>query len=264
MTNPASPAPASPTTPVTISAPEVLSLRHGPSWMILALAAGATNAGAFLACQRFVTHVTGTVTRVGLDVGSWSLVAEYGLVLGAFVLGAFLSVFAIQGRTLRGLPARPWAPMAGVAGLLAAAALAGDAGLFGAMGGPVEEGADFALLCVVALAMGLMNATVASSTALAVRTTHMTGPATDAGVSLGVALFSRGAERAQALRLAALRGGKVLAFALGAAVMVELVGALNYLAFLVPASLVAAATLRSFVADATPEGEGLAGAQLSA
>ena len=48
------------TAPPFRPASEVLTLRHGLSWMMLACASGAVNAGAFLACDRFVTHVTGT------------------------------------------------------------------------------------------------------------------------------------------------------------------------------------------------------------
>lgn len=54
---------------VLLSAPEVLSRRHTPSMLLLALAAGAVNAGALAVCERFVTHVTGTVTRIGADAG---------------------------------------------------------------------------------------------------------------------------------------------------------------------------------------------------
>jgi len=37
-------------------------------------------------------------------------------------------------------------------------------------------------MALLAFAMGLMNATVATTTSLAVRTSHMTGPASDFGV----------------------------------------------------------------------------------
>lgn len=229
------------------SAADVLSARHTPSWMALALAAGATNAGAFLASERFVTHVTGTVTRVGLDGGRWALMGEYALVVGFFIFGAFLSVLAVQGRVARGRAPLAWVALAVVTGVLFAVALAGHSGLFGPLGGAVEEPADFALLSGLALAMGLMNATVASTTALSVRTTHMTGPATDVGVSLGVALFSGGAERTRALQLAGLRGGKLVAFSLGAFFMVELVARQGFLAFVAPALLIATATARSYL-----------------
>lgn len=227
--------------------------------LVLALAAGAVNAGAFTVCARFVTHVTGTASRVGLDAGQWLLMLEYALVLVAFVAGATASVVAIQGRAMRGLQPLYAVPLLVSAALLAGTALLGSAGTFGPIGGSPEEVGDFAFLSLVAFAMGLLNAGVASSTALAVRTTHMTGPASDLGVALGTAWFATGEPRRRALSLAALRGGKVLAFIFGAMAMVPLMGALGWLALCVPAAAVAVATLRSFVPSPNPTPETMEG-----
>ncbi len=229
------------------SASAVLSRRHAPSMLLLALSAGAVNAGAFAACDRFVTHVTGTATRIGIDLGRWLLMAEYCAVLLAFIAGAMASVVAIQGRALRGKRPLHAVPLWVTAATLVAVGLLGSRGFFGPLGGTVEEPGDFALLIALAGAMGLMNAAVASSTAIAVRTTHMTGPATDFGVSLAVAMFSRGSKRREALGLAALRGGKVAAFITGAALMFPLMTAVGHAAFIAPAAVIALAALRSFV-----------------
>jgi uncharacterized membrane protein YoaK (UPF0700 family) len=215
--------------------------------MVLALAAGCVNAGAFIACERFVTHVTGTVTRIGLDSGVLGLMGDYMLVLMSFISGAMASVLAIQGRALRGKRPLHALPLLIVATVLLVTALVGHLGAFGPIGGRSEEPIDFALLCVLAFAMGLMNASVASSTALAVRTTHMTGPASDLGVHLATAWLTTGHDRTQALRLAALRGGKVFSFGLGAALMVLAMRMLGYLAFVAPATFVLIATARSFL-----------------
>lgn len=237
---------AEPLSPILHGASDVLSLRHGPSWMLLALAAGAVNAGAFLACESFISHVTGIVSRIGLDVGAGELLLEYALALVAFIAGAMMSVLAIQGRVIHGKRPLHAFPLIAVAIVLGAVSFAGHMGAFGRIGGQVEETTDLAFLCVLAFAMGLMNASVASSTALAVRTTHMTGPATDLGVHLAVAWLATAEERKAALRLAALRGGKLVFFFLGAALMVPAVRALGYLAFVAPAGLVLVATARSF------------------
>ena len=47
------------------------------------------------------------------------------------------------------------------------------------------------------------------------------------GVHLGVAIYSTGEARRQALQLAALRGGKIVAFVLGAVLMTEVAAELN-------------------------------------
>jgi uncharacterized membrane protein YoaK (UPF0700 family) len=219
--------------------------------VLLALGAGAVNAGAFAACERFVTHVTGTATRIGIDTGSWLLMAEYTGVLLAFIVGAMASVLALQGRALRGKRPLHAVPLLVTAALLVAVAVLGSTGFFGPIGGQVEEPSDFALLLVLALAMGLMNAGVASSTAIAVRTTHMTGPATDFGVSLAVAWLSDGAKRREALQLAALRGGKLAAFIAGAALMFPFVERVGHAAFIAPAAVVLIAAVRSFLPSAS-------------
>jgi uncharacterized membrane protein YoaK (UPF0700 family) len=231
--------------PVLLSTSQVLSVRHGASWSLLAMAAGAVNAGAFIACERFVTHVTGTVTQLGVDSGMWELTLESLTLLLSFILGAMASVLAIQGRVARGRRPLHALALVAVAGLLSLASVGGHFGLFGPMGG-TETG--FALLCLLAFAMGLQNASVATSTASLVRTTHLTGPATDLGVHLSMAWVSNSAqERAQMVRLAALRALKLAAFGLGAMLMVPVARQLEYLSFGLPALMVLAATVNSFL-----------------
>lgn len=235
------------TSPVVHDASEALSPTHVPSYLALAFASGSVNAGAFLACERFVSHVTGTVTRVGLDLSMPTLLAESLTVLVAFVLGAMTSVVALDARAIRGLPPRPDVVLLGVALVLVGIATLGSLGLFGPFGAASEQGPDFLLLAALSFTMGAMNASVASSTALAVRTTHMTGPASDLGVQLGRAFVLLGDDRRRAYLLAGLRGGKILAFAAGAAANAFAAPSLSHLVFLVPAVVVVGATLRSFL-----------------
>ncbi|MBX3209826.1 MAG: DUF1275 domain-containing protein [Labilithrix sp.] len=221
------------------------SLRHLASWALLAFGAGAVNVGAFLACQRFVAHVTGTLTRVGADAGD-VLGLDYLLVLACFMIGAATAVISVKklGEPGGGLPY--WIPLTLVSVTLAAVALLGSAGVFGVFGGTVETAHDFAFLCVVSFAMGMQNAAVAASTGMAVRTTHMTGPATDFAVAAATLLVGKPEERPKAWASLALRGTKLTAFALGAAAMVPVCRQVGFLAFFIPALACAAATLSSF------------------
>jgi uncharacterized membrane protein YoaK (UPF0700 family) len=237
-----------------LPAQAVFSLRHAPSWLLLAFAAGSVNAGAFLACQRFVTHVTGTVTRIGLDteMASWWLVIDYAMVLASFIAGAFASTLFIDARRHQKKEALWAAPLALVSAILVAVSVAGSFGVFGEFGGSVEGTRDFVLLSILAFAMGLQNASVASTTGNAVRTTHMTGPASDFGVSLGAAFFAEGDARAVAVRAAAVRGGKIVAFITGAAVMVPLARAFHYGAFVMASVVILVATALSFQPRSSP------------
>ena len=80
-----------------------------------------------------------------------------------------------------------------------------------------------------------------------VRTTHLTGPASDLGVYLGTAGVTVGANRAVALRAAGLRAMKIAAFIGGAAIMVPAAKQWEFGAFFFPAMTVLLATALSFV-----------------
>jgi len=235
-------------TPDTIYSP-----RHVPSWFLLAGAAGAVNGVVFLMCEQFVTHVTGTVTRLGLEWLHIGIAAEYAVVVLSFIAGAASSVITIQARARRGKQPRWVTPLVLVALILVGVAAAGEAGVFGRFGGThVDDPPPFVLLSLLAFAMGLQNAAVATTTGLAVRTTHLTGPATDLGVHLGTAFLETGAERRAALRGAALRGGKAVAFILGASLSVPLAGSFGFGALMAPAAFVLVAAMLSFVPDWGP------------
>lgn len=203
-------------------------------WFALAAVSGAVNTGAFLACQRFVSHVTGTATLIGSDVGRWSLMSEYSLVLVCFVTGAFASALATDSGLTRRKPL--WGlSMLGVVLILSGVAIAGAFGAFSAFGGTVEQTSDFTLLSLLSFSMGLLNAGFARATKDGLRTTHLTGDATDVGVFAATAFVRVGDARKEAMLNALLRVGKLLVFIGGAAAMAELAPRFGYLAFLAPA-----------------------------
>jgi len=239
---------------ITLHTPETIySPRHVPSWLLLACAAGMVNGFAFLMCEQFVTHVTGTVTRMGLEWPVVGVAIEYAVVLSSFVLGAAVAVVVIQSRARQGKQPRWAMPLVLVVVLLVSIAIAGRGGAFGQLARTAAtEAPPVVFLSLLAFTMGLQNSAVASTTGLAVRTTHLSGPATDTGIHLGTALLADGEERRAALRGAALRGGKILAFMLGAGIAVPLTLSLDYLTLLAPAILVSAATALSFTSTWSP------------
>jgi uncharacterized membrane protein YoaK (UPF0700 family) len=233
---------------VTLYKPEsIFSPRHAPSWLLFTFAAGAVNATALLACQTYVTHVTGTVTQIGMEVVHLMPLLDFALVLGCFVAGAMLSGLLINGRAHAGKPPRFGVPLWISFALVLLAALGGHLGLLGTFGSAVTQPVDFILLSLLSFAMGLQNAAIATSTGLLVRTTHLTGPATDLGLHLVELFFARDEALALAKRHAALRAGKIAAFATGAAVAVPLAYRFEFLAFLLPASTMLLATTLSFL-----------------
>ncbi len=229
------------------------SFRNLVSWALYAFAAGAVNLGALLACKRFVAHVTGTLTLLGADAGD-VLGIDYLLVLVSFMVGAAAATVSVRtlGASERHLPY--WIPLATVSFVLVGVAVLGAAGAFGTFGGTVETAHDFVFLCILSFAMGMQNAAIATSTGMAVRTTHMTGPATDFAVAAATLVAGRRDERPKAWASLTLRGAKLTAFVVGAATMVPICKQVGFLAFLVPAIASGVATVMTFspqrVADA--------------
>lgn len=211
-------------------------------WLTASFAAGMVNTTTLLACQRFVTHVTGTITLIGKDVHQLLLLLDYLLVLLSFVAGAMLSYQLIDGRRVRGKRPWPTAPLMLVAVCLVTAGATGMLGLYGPFGETVETRGDFEILAILAFAMGLQNASVATTTGMIVRTTHMTGPVTDFAVALG-AYVSPAPEaiRQTALESVKLRGAKIVAFMVGCAAAAVLGPRMHYATYFVPAACVALA-----------------------
>lgn len=154
-------------------------IRKLPRWAwigggLLALAAGCINAVGYL-CYRHqpVTHLTGTSTQLGIAVASGDTeeILHWGLTLASFLLGAMLSGFIVEQRTLQ-LGRRYGVILMLESVLLFAAAPlihhANDLGLFLAAG-----------------ACGLQNAMVSTYSGAALRTTHVSGIFTDLGIYLG-------------------------------------------------------------------------------
>ena len=226
----------------------IYSPRHVPSWLLLAASAGAVNSFAFMTCQQFVTHLSGTFTQLGMESPRAGLLFDSVAIILSFIVGATVAIVMIRPNAT-GVRRPRWAtPLEFVALLLIGVAAAGRAGAFGPFGGTVDaDEPPILLLSLLALAMGAQNAAVAVTTGLAVRTTHVTGPATDLGINLGGAMLSTGKERYEALRAAALRGGKVIAFAVGAGLAVPLTAKLDYWTLAVPAFFISFATVASFI-----------------
>lgn len=156
-------------------------LRHvvPPSWvylggLVLAMTAGVINAVGLLgAHHQALSHLTGTVTTVGLGLGQghYAVAGHAVAILGGFFLGCVVSGAIVQQHSLR-LGRRY-----GVALALESAALF-LAVYFLRRGTGLGE-------CLAAFACGLQNAMVTTYSNSGMRTTHMTGMVTDLGIACG-------------------------------------------------------------------------------
>jgi uncharacterized membrane protein YoaK (UPF0700 family) len=152
---------------------------------VLAFAAGAINAGGFLAVQRYTSHMTGIVSSIAdnLVLGEVFLAMAGVSSLLAFVLGAATTAVLINWARRRQLQGEYALSL-----LLEALLLL----VFGLLGANLELYVDVfvpstvLLLCFI---MGLQNAIITKISQAEIRTTHMTGIITDLGIELGRLLY---------------------------------------------------------------------------
>lgn len=149
----------------------------------LAGVAGALNAAAFYAVGFFSANMTGNVSTLSDHIATmqWWLALFYLAIVLVFILGAALSSIMINAGRRRGIngiyaysiltEALLLLPLAGVDIFL-----------------PTSGWRVTTLVLGLAFLMGLQNATVTRISDARVRTTHVSGMATDIGIELGIAL----------------------------------------------------------------------------
>jgi uncharacterized membrane protein YoaK (UPF0700 family) len=150
------------------------NLRHLlPGACLLTATAGYINSAVLGFYRTPVSHMTGAVSHLGLDVAEGrkadalaSLSSVVGFVLGALLAGLMIGAWKL-------VPGRRY----GAAMMIEGALLALATGL---LAGQSRLG-----LPAVAMACGLQNAMASSYCGLMIRTTHVTGTVTDIGVMLG-------------------------------------------------------------------------------
>ncbi|AGT09305.1 YoaK family protein [Paracoccus aminophilus] len=145
---------------------------------IMSSVAGALNAVGFLAAGSFTANMTGNVSAFAdhLANGQLTLALSFLGLLGAFISGAFLAGLAVQlaeKRRLRSI----YALLVSIeAVLLVTIALTIPPRPYAAQ--------EVALVFGLSFIMGLQNATTTLISRARVRTTHVSGMATDIGIEL--------------------------------------------------------------------------------
>lgn len=157
--------------------------RHLASY--LTFVAGAVNAGGFMAIHQYTSHMSGIISAIAdnLVLGNVFLVATGISSLAAFVAGAATSAILINWARRRALESEYALPLAVEAALLL---LFGLSGLVLAAGSASATVMTIALLCFI---MGLQNAIITKLSGARIRTTHVTGLVTDAGIEIGKLLY---------------------------------------------------------------------------
>lgn len=218
---------------------EFLKSRFLALWAMLGFQAGFINSFGFLSCQRYVSHVTGFGTQVGVALAEgrhWFAIEMFGAPL-FFICGSSLSSFLTLVQIERGRkPHYHW-----VAALmpvfLIVIAVMGQQGVFGPFGEKMLQLRDFILLFSLSLICGLQNGCFTTLTKGQIRTTHLTGISTDIGTDLARTWFGKQdvKERELMKRANISRITTFAAFTGGAVLSTWIDEQMGYLALLIPA-----------------------------
>lgn len=160
-------------------------------WMALAFQAGALNIGGFLACGRFVSHVTGFATYFAIEIDKKNFVSAFGMLLvpAFFLLGAIVSGIMVDLRLKLHKRPKYYIIFGILFFLMLFVVVSGFNGFFGTFGGePLLS--DYLLLAILCLMCGMQNGLITTVSRSVIRTTHLTGITTDLGIGL-VRVFFR-------------------------------------------------------------------------
>ena len=207
-------------------------------WMVLAFQAGVLNIGGFLACQSFVSHVTGYATLFGVALGEGEYAPAIGLLLVplCFLIGAMISGVLVDLRLKLGKNPRYYVVFGVLFLLILVVEITGFNRAFGSFGGPVTGSRDYFLLAMLCLICGIQNGTVSLVSRSIVRTTHLTGLVTDLGIGL-VRVFNRKRLRGKIDGETSanwMRFGIIFSFVFGSAIGWNVFHRWHYKGFLLP------------------------------
>jgi uncharacterized membrane protein YoaK (UPF0700 family) len=174
--------------------------------VLFAAIAGALNAAGFQAAGFFSANMTGNASSFSdhMALGDWPMAGLFALFIATFILGAMVSGLLIQWGGARGSRAK-YAYGIVLEGTVVL--LLGGAHLLGVLH-------PYGLILGLSFAMGIQNAATTRISNARVRTTHVSGMATDIGLGLA-GLLGAGTRDAEATARLKLYGGAMAAFIFG-------------------------------------------------
>ena len=202
-------------------------------WPVLCFQAGVINTGGFLACHRFVSHVTGFGTRAGVELSDKNFLffIEMMAMPLFFMLGSFISSYFVYKSEVRNCLNSITRPLWMMLIILGSIILLGESGFFGPFGEPLIHQRDYLLLALLCIVCGLQNGFYATLSQGMIRTTHMTGISTDMAMHLAQIVVKKDKN---AYLWLGLRSSKFLSFTLGAVLSAFVYQEFQYSGFLFP------------------------------
>ncbi|AGA25190.1 YoaK family protein [Singulisphaera acidiphila] len=219
----------------------VVAPRNQVLWLILAFQSGFMNAGGYLAVHRFVSHITGYGTYVGVALAQKQYLGAFEMALGPlfFLAGAIVAGWLVDRRMILGKSPNIEGGIITLAVLNLIIYLGEFSEYLGTFGEPLVLQRDFLLLFILCFACGLQNGLFSGATKGQVRTTHLTGPITDIGINISkIFTLQHGApERGQLTAMNWLRVKIIVAFSSGSLIAALVFTELTYEGFAVPCAI---------------------------
>jgi uncharacterized membrane protein YoaK (UPF0700 family) len=155
-------------------------------WFLLALQGGFLNVAGFLGVGRFVSHVTGFATLFGVEGsrGHWMVATGMLATPLFFIGGTMVSAYFTESRRIRNKEPQYTFIFSHIIFCLILTGVLGYLGFFGEFGNHLDSLQNFYYLFILAYTCGLQNAVITSVSGSIIRTTHLTGPATDLGTGI--------------------------------------------------------------------------------
>jgi len=167
---------------------DVYSRKHIPIWLISSFKAGFINSAGFLMTGKFVSHVTGFGTQVGVAIGheDFFFGAELLLIPLSFILGGVITSLILD-RNYGENDSPPYWRVQGLITLFLALIM-GIVEIYN-FDIPFDQDnkynfLEFAVISMLVLVCGLKNSLVTWGTFGKIRVTHLTGLSTDIGLNL--------------------------------------------------------------------------------
>lgn len=219
-------------------------------WMLLAFKAGYLNAAGFLATGRFVSHVTGFGTQVGISIAheDYLFGSELLIIPIAFILGSSIPAWVLDHEYSKSkLPKFHYVQILVTIGL-GILLILGFQGEFGAFSTAEDDQHDIVLIGFLCFILGMKNGLTTWATYGRIRTTHLTGLATDIGLHLPKLFRDKNQSRMpEKKRVNSVRVLTFLSFSLGSLISAFVFPRFEYQGLILPFLMSVGLTVISYI-----------------
>ncbi len=220
---------------VHVELKDLYTKKYALLWCVLSFKAGLLNAAGFLFAGSYVSHVTGFGTQVGIALGheSFDLGILQLIIPISFISGGALTSFILDRKySSEYIPNYPKVQMT-ITLLLGVIALLFSTGVFTTVRSSGDSWSSILFIGLLCLVCGLKNSLTTWATSGKIRTTHLTGLATDIGLNTAKLFFSKGPKTQfqESIKINYVRILILLSFSLGSCISAIIISNIGHLIF---------------------------------